>query len=67
MREGEIGTFDSCTSTWSIVGSEASVEKKRGRAGRLNTLQVSPIGFIKYCIPNILSDDKSLKVPNSTP
>lgn len=46
VREGGIGTFDICTSTWSIVGSEPSVEKKRGRAGWLNTLQVLSKGFI---------------------
>lgn len=46
VREGGIGTFDICTSKWSIVGSEPSVEKKRGRAGWLNTLQVLSRGFM---------------------
>lgn len=31
------------------MGSEPSVEKKRGRVGWLNTLQVVSIGFNKYC------------------
>lgn len=67
MREGGIGTFDFCTSKWSIVGSEPSVEKKRGRAGWLNTLQIKAISVLKpnYVKHSITHDIRFTRESNS--